>query len=263
MNATTLLLLALAQAQKAPADFAQRSEEMEFVRTETGFTLPRMTFEADATLAFLSYDDYRGTRNFDLDVRAFTVEAAMGITDWAQGELKIPYLRIDPDPGSKESGISDLVLEGKASLRQGSSPIGLVPIDLAAGFRIALPTGDEDEGLGREHAAFGLFAAASYPFFAWLAGHGEIWTEWQSEEKPLHGVNIAAELYPWIKELSLLAAINYSREGSESAAVAFVPGAEYRFKTPNPRMSVGLGLPIGITSRAEDFGVIADFQVRF
>lgn len=264
------LCLSLAQAQgaqpqapKAPVEFPHRSEELEFVRTETGFTLPRMTFEADATLSRLSYDDYRGTRNLDLDVMAFTVEGAFGITDWVQAEMKIPFLWIDPDPGSKESGIGDIVLEGKTTFRKGSSPIGFVPLDLAGGLRIALPTGDEDEGLGREHAAFGFFASASYPFIQWLAGHAEFWTEWQSGERPQHGINVAAEFTPWMKELSLLAALNYSREGTEKAAVAFVPGAEYRFATPKPQMSVGLGLPIGITSRAADFGFIADFQIRF
>lgn len=262
------MLLGLAQAkpaqpQKAPVEFPHRSEEMEFVRTETGFTLPRMAFEADATLTRLSYDDFRGNRNFDVDVMAFTVEGAFGITDWVQAELKVPFLWVDPDPGSKESGIGDLLLEGKASLRKGSSPIGFVPFDLAGGLRISLPTGDEDEGLGREHASLGMFGSASHPFNEWLAGHAEIWTEWQSDFRPLHGVNAAAEFHPWMKELSLLAALNYSREGGEKAAVAFVPGAEYRFATPQPRMSVGLGLPIGITSRAEDFGFIANFQVRF
>ncbi len=257
-----LLQAKAAPAQKGPIEFPHRSEEMEFVRTETGFTVPRMMFELDATLAFLDFDDFRD-RDFDLEVRSFTVEGAFGITDWVQGEIEVPFLWIDPDPGKKESGISDIVLEGKTTFRQGVSPIGFVPIDLSGGIRIALPTGDEDEGLGREHAAFGLFAAASHPFIQWLAGHAEIWTEWQSDFRPLHGVNLAAEFTPWMKELSLVGAINYSREGGDSPAVSFVPGAEYRFGTPRPQMSAGVGLPIGITNRAPDFGFIANFQVRF
>jgi hypothetical protein len=235
---------------------------MEYVRTETGFVVPAMKFEADATLSQLAFDDFRD-RNFDVDIRSLTFEAAFGIADWAQAELKVPYLWVDPDPGSKESGIGDLVIEGKATLREGVSPIGVVPIDLAAGFRLTLPTGDEDEGLGRENESFGLFAAASYPFLQWLAGHGEIWTEWQQDFKPIHGMNVAAEFTPWMRELSLTGALNFVREGGDSVAASLVPGAEYRFATPHPQMSVGLGIPIGLTSRAADIGFIANFQIRF
>ena len=264
------LVLALAQAQgqaqggqKAPIEFPQRSEEMEYVRTETGFVVPAMKFEADATLSHLAFDNFRD-RDFDVEIRTLMLEAAFGIADWAQAEVKLPYLWIDPDPGSKESGIGDIVLEGKASLREGgASPIGVVPIDLAAGFRITLPTGDEDEGLGRENETFGLFAAASYPFLAWLSAHGEVWTEWQDDFRPIHGLNAAAEFTPWMRELSLVGALNFVREGGEPVAASLVPGAEYRFGKEGPQMSVGLGIPIGLTSRAADIGVLANFQIRF
>src|SRR5262245_51141012 len=119
MHPVLPLVLALVQAQGAqrgPVEFPHRSEEMEYVRTETGFTLPRMAFEADVTLSHQAFDDFRN-RNFDLEVRTFTAEAAFGITDWVQGEVKVPFLWIDPDPGRKESGISDIVLEGKMSFR--------------------------------------------------------------------------------------------------------------------------------------------------
>jgi hypothetical protein len=257
-----LLACAQAQAQKGPAEPPHRSEEMEYVRTETGFTVPRMAFEGDATLSHLVFDDFRGN-NFDLDILTFQLEGAFGITDWIQAEMKVPFLWIEPDPGDDESGIGDIVLEGKTSFRQGLSPVGFVPIDLAGGLRVALPTGDEDEGLGREDPAFGIFAAASYPFIVWLTGHAEFWTEWQSGERPIHGVNVAAEFTPWMRELSLVGALNYSREGTEKAAVSLVPGVEYRLPTPRPQMSIGGGIPIGLTSRAADIGFIADFQIRF
>ncbi len=268
MTSALALFLALAQgarpakpAQPA-AEFPHRSEEMEFVGTETGFTLPAMTVEGDVTLSWVTFDNYR-KRSFDLEVMSLTLEAAYGITDWVQAELEIPFLWVDPDPGRSENGLSDIVLEGKASLRKGSSPIGFVPVDLSAGARIILPTGDEDEGLGREKAALGLFGAASYPFLPWLAGHAEVWTEWQRGFRPLHGLDVAAEFTPWMKELSLLGAFNVQQEGGDSPAISLVPGAEYRFSTPRPRMSVGLGLPIGLTSRAPDYGFQANFQIRF
>ena len=248
--------------QKPSPEFPHQSEELEYIRTETGFTLPRMTFEADATLTILSYEDYGGTEGLDLDFIGFSVEAAFGIVDGLQVEVELPFLWIDPSPGSQEQGIGDAVIEAKSSFRKGVSQIGFAPFDVAGGFRVTLPSGDEDEGLGREHASFGLFASASYPLLAWLAAHGEFWTEWQEDARPLHGVNTAVEMYPWSKELSLLAAINYSREGTEKSAVSLVPGAEFRFGDKRP-MSIGAGVPLGITDRAADIGLIANFQLRF
>ncbi len=262
-----LLLASQAQPEKAGAPaaraFPHRSEELEVVRTETGFTVPKGAFELDAVLSILSFEDFRGNKGLDLDVTAFTAEAAFGLVDGLQLEVELPFLRVDPDPGSSESGLGDVLVEGKASFLKGASPLGFVPVDLAGGIRVAIPTGDEDEGLGREKVAFGLFAAVSYPFTAWIAGHGEFWTEWQDGERPIHGLSVAFEFTPWMKEFSLLAALNYSRVGTEKSAVSFVPGAEFRFGKDKPGMSVGLGIPIGLTDRAEEIGVIADFQIRF
>lgn len=249
-------------AKTAPLQATQKPEEFETHRTKTGITLPRGTFEGDVVLSFLSWDDYRDD-DYDLDVRVLRFEATYGITEWVTAEVELPFVWVDPSPGSSESGVGDLVLEGKMSFNtERHSPAGFIAMDLAGGMRIQLPTGDEDDGTGEEDPALTLFGAASRRFLPWLVGHAELYLTLQSEERPEHGVNVAADFHPWMPELSLVGAINLRFEGTERTEFTFIPGAEWRFAQPLKGMSVGIGLPLGLTSDSPDWGFILDFSLR-
>jgi len=252
MVLAALVLAMSPQAAPPPAD-SRRPEELEVVRTKTAYTLKADELQVDGVLSFIAFDDKGNRPEFDLT--SFTAEATYGITDWLTGEIEIPLLHLDPDPGDTESGIGDIALELKAAFSR-----NLVPIDLAAGIRTTLTTGDEDRGLGGDNSIFMPFAAVSYPFLPWMTGHGEVYAIVEEDRRPFHGLNLAADAVPWGPDLSLLLAFNVRRQGSDAAAWSIVPGAEYRW--PEKSMAFALGLPIGLNSRAEDFGVIADFQIR-
>ncbi len=275
-TALAILLMCAPQQQQPPrpaqgqpaAPAAQagmpthQPEEFEILRTKTGITLAEKTFEGDFTVAFLSWDDFHDD-DFDLDVRAMTFEGTYGITDWITVEMEIPFLWVDPDPGSKESGIGDIMLEGKMSFNKArKSPAGFVPYDIAGGMRIWLPTGDEDEGTGREKAALGLFGAASHRLEPWVAVHGELYFTFASGSRPEHGINLAADFTPWMPELSLLGGLNYRREGMERTELSLILGGEYRWLQPLKGMSAGAGLLLGLTDDSPDWGLFLDFQLR-
>jgi hypothetical protein len=246
----------------APAAPTHEPEEFEVLRTKTGITLPERTFEGDAVVTIVGWDDFEDN-DVDFDYRIFKLEAAYGITDWVTAEIELPYVSVDVDPGDRESGIGDVVLEGKMSFNANrKSPAGFVPLDVAGGMRISLPTGDEDDGTGEENAVFTLFAAGSHRFERWFAGHAEVFLSLQDDERPEHGVNVAGDFTPWMPELSLLAGLNYLRIGAEFTEVSLLAGAEYRFPQPLRGMVVGGALLLGVTNDAPDWGLLLNFQLR-
>ncbi len=257
---TMLLILALQQGAARGVD-REGPEEFEILRTKTGITLPRQALDADLLFFLFSFDDVDDS-GVDLEILGVQAEAAFGITEWLTAEVEIPCKKVDPDPGDSESGIGDIRLEGKFSFnRARHSPAPLVDVDLAAGARVTLPTGDEDEGLGEEHAVFGLFAAASHRFAPEFALHGEVFLDLQSEARPFHGVNAAVDFTPWGPDLSLLAALNVRREGTHDTEAELIPGVELRFA--QPRLALGAGLPLGLTDDSPDWGLLVDAQLRF
>ena len=263
--ATLVLALGALTPQEAkPVAPRHRPEEFEYMLQKTGYVLPLHVLEGDVTLSHFEFDEFRrvGGRP-DVEFDALTAELAFGATDWLTVEGEVPLLRVDVDPGDSESGIGDIALEAKASLKQGPmNPIGFVPdIDLAGGFRVTLPTGDEDEGLGEEHATLAPFVSASYWIESWVAVHARLLLEWQSERRPVHRFNATAEFIPWMPELSLMGGILVEREGSDPSAVSLIPGVEYRF--PQIPLTPGASIPIGVTSRAPDIGFLLNVQYRF
>jgi hypothetical protein len=237
-------------------------EEIEVLRTKTGITLAEKTFEGEVLLTLLSWDDFQDN-NVDLDYRIWKFEAAYGITDWITAEAELPFVWVDPDPGSKESGIGDIQLEGKMSFNKNrKSPAGFLPYDLAGGLRFTLPTGDDDEGTGHEHATFTMFGAGSHRFERWVALHAEAYLTWESGERPVHGIHVAGDFTPWMPELSLLGGLNYIRTGGEFLELSLLAGAEYRWPQPLKGMSAGGALLLGLSSDAPDWGLLLNFQIQ-
>jgi hypothetical protein len=241
-----------------------RSVSIDETRTQTGYTLDAMRLEADFIYYHSRFSDLPHPHIHDIGVDGdtFTAQLAFGVTDWLTARFILPIQHVDFDPGDSETGIGDIGLEGRVSLKKGRSPIGFVPgVDVSAGFLITLPTGDEDKGLGQEHATFRPYGSVSHWFTGWFGLHGYVFLEWQQGDKPHHGANAVAEFIPWSRELSLLAALEMHQWGTESPAVTIIPGAEYRLLAHH--VSFGIGLPFGLSSKAEDWGLILNVQVGF
>lgn len=227
-----------------------RPEELEVVRLKTAYTLPADVAEVDVVFfsGALELDD-----DEELEITRISGEIAFGITDWLTGEVEVPFLAVDPDPGDRESGLGDIVLELKGAI----SP-DLVPFPLAVGVRATLTTGDEDEGLGGDNSAFIPFAAAAWAFGG-VTLHAEIFARAEEDRRTVYGADVAADVTPWGPDLSLLAGLNLHREVGESVQASVVPAAEYRWM--ERRFRFGAGIPIGLTDEGEDWGVILNFQV--
>jgi hypothetical protein len=232
-----------------PRRGVNRPEELEVVRRKTAYTLPADVAEVDVVFfsGALELDD-----DEELDIARLSGEIAFGITDWLTGEVEVPFLAVDPDPGDRESGLGDVVLELKGAV----SP-DLVPFPLALGLRATLTTGDEDRGLGGNNSAFIPFAAAAWTFDG-MTLHAEIFARAEEDRRTVYGANVAVDVVPWGPEVSLLAGLNLQREVGESVQASLVPAAEYRWGERGFRF--GAGIPIGLTDEGEDWGILLNFQ---
>jgi hypothetical protein len=264
-----LLASAVALAEEKPApekppapliEPPHRSETIDEVRCRTGYTVPAMRFQLDGVYYHAELKDAL-SGDVDLSGDTLTLSAAFGITDWLQAKAIVPIVRHDYDPGGVETGIGDITLDARMSFKKGASPLGFVPeVDFCFGLAVGLPSGDEDKGLGVGDPTFQPYASASYWFLPWLGLHGSAYLQLQTGEKTFHGGNAIAEFVPFSKDLSLLAGFEFRRQGTDDAGVAFMPGAEYRI---TQRISAGLGIPIGLSDRAEDWGLILNAQIGF
>jgi hypothetical protein len=268
MKRVALALLALAspwlrpavEASPIPVDPPHRSEMIDCVRTRTGFTLPAMHIEADATYTHTKIEDLRH-EDIDLTGDTFYVSGALGIADWLTAKAILPIHRRDFTPGGVEYGIGDIELEAKLSFRKDLSPVGFVPVvDVCGGILFGLPTGDEDKGLGMENLYVKPYASASYWFLPWVGMHGWVYFELMEGDRPFHGGSAVAELLPFSRDLSLYGGMEFRQQGFDSPEVVLLPGIEYRVV---PMVSVGLGTPVGISHRAEDWSVILNLQLSF
>ncbi|HYE97875.1 MAG TPA: transporter [Planctomycetota bacterium] len=264
MLVVTCLVLALQQGKPMGPDRCHRTEEYEYLFQETGYTLPEGRFEADLLVGRLEVEEFdEGPGDPDVTFDQFVAELAFGVFDWLMIEGELPLLRVEFDPGDSESGIGDIALEAKASLRSGPrNPIGFIPdVDVAGGVRLTLPTGDEDEGLGADDPTLEPFVAATYWIERWIGIHGRVGVQVQEDRRPFHNFNATAEFVPWGPELSLMAALSADREGSESDAVLIIPGAEYRFA--GSPFALGASIPIGVNNDAPDWGFFLNGQLGF
>lgn len=256
-----LLLSSLqAQAQRQAKQEHPIHEEYEVLSTKTGYTLPAMVLDGDVILAHWGdFGDFRNS-GVDVDITQLQFEGAFGITPWVTAELEIPFVWVDPDPGSSESGLGDIAIDGKASVMKDLSPIGFVDFPLAFGTRISLPTGDDKDGTGEENATLRPYVAGGYRITPWVDVQGEVSLEWQSERRPVHRFNVAADFTPWAPDLSLLAGLNFYQFGGDTPEAMFVPGVEYRMA--DPKIWFGAGLPFGLTSDAPNWGIVLNVQIR-
>jgi hypothetical protein len=255
------LPVALDQEGKAqddpPTAGAYRPEEFKILRTKTGWTLPAGQFQLDAVASALAIDqELQGGGLPERSPLSLLFEATYGITHWLTGEFTLPVLSVDQGNGEVKSGLGDVAVELK-----GHFPRSWVPFDLAAGLRVAFPTGDEESGLGRGTTDWKGFAAASQPLLDWLSIHGEAFIEAARGHRVGRGLNIAADTTPWDPDVSLLLGLETSRDAGRSPSVQLTPGVEFRIR---PRLVVvGIGVPIGLSNQSADWGLIVNLRVGF
>lgn len=245
--AAAILVLLSAQDDRLPGD---RPEEIEVLRTKTAYPVQAQELEVDFVLSTLQFEDDR----FERTETSLNLELTMGFNDWLTAEVEFPYLMLDESPGDSNSSFGDVQLELKAALRP-----DLLPVDGALGARVSIPTGDEEAGAA-DGTVLNLFAAFGHRL-DWLGLHAHPYVELEANKRVRYGLNVAAQARPWETPLFVYVGLNTRMKAGGDAEASLVPGAIYRW--PGKKTELGVGVPLGITDDAEDWGLITDFQIAF
>ena len=184
-----------------------------------------------------------------------------GITDRIEAEIETSYLSISGD-GSRNRGPGDVELGVHYALRPDVDKVAVT-----LGADVGLPTGDEVRGLGSGKAGVEFFAIAGLK-----RGRAELHVTGMLEvgEEVEPGLNAAA-VYPhgdlrFTLEANVLpGALKTGEEpdeekGNEDLWVVVTPGLFHR---PSPEVEYGIGVPIGLTRAAPEWGIIGRMTIEF
>ena len=175
--ALLLILPAQALAQPTPSMDVQRFDPVagyhSFVLVETGRQLPALRPGFDLWLSYahhpLQYSSADLERREGIIDGLFTghLRAGFGITDWAEVDVKIPFLQLSRigtaftgyAPGSTQYSLGDIAIEGRFRLLAEEKAVGIALIPF-----VKLPTGKR-----------GLYQTSGVPTFGAKAAVSKHW----------------------------------------------------------------------------------------
>ena len=191
-----------------------------------------------------------------------------GITDRIEAEVEASYVSL-PGAGSRNRGPGDVELGLHYALRPDVENVAVT-----LGVDIGLPTGNEAKGLGSGQTNLEFLGIAGVRLgLAELHVAGRV--EFDDEAEP--ALN-AATVYPrgdfrFTLEANILRGAEKTGfveqdlmeepgEGTdhENLVVVVTPGL---FHHPSPEIEYGIGVPIGLTRAAPDWGIIARLTIEF
>ncbi|MEO6436371.1 MAG: transporter [Tepidisphaeraceae bacterium] len=180
-----------------------------------------------------------------------------------QFSYTIPYSFLNSD-GESDNGIEDVLLNYRL---QALSETDTQPA-VAPRLSMILPTGDEAKGFGSDTVGLQFNLPVSKVVHDRWTVHGNAGFTWlpDVQEHDLTSYNIGGSaIYAIHSDLNLMlecvgswgAEIDDAGDVERDFAAVLSPGVRYAFNLPNDtQVVVGLGVPIGLTSAAADYGVL-------
>ena len=237
----------------------QRAMLEEFLTAEPSYVQSRGEFEVSA-----AYDYREPAGSWRLPV---LVE--YGITGRIEAEVEASYLSV-PGDGSRDHGPGDVELGLHYALRPDVERVAVT-----LGANVGLPTGDEARGLGGGRTEVELFGTAGMRL-----GRAELHVTAMLavEDETEPGLNAAA-VYPH-RDLRFALEAHVLRGSARSGEQIAVPDVATEtggdtgdkelwlvltpglFHCPGAGVQYGIGVPIGLTGSAPDWGIIGRLTVE-
>jgi hypothetical protein len=226
----------------------RRAEELEQLRTHTGYVIEKGELEMDVVPSYFEYEDAR--------LRGIEVELEYGVSDRFMVEIEAPYRWMSFAEGNDVDGLGNLELGAKWLLMDR----GVVTAAINVG--VELPAGNDRPGIAADLWGVELSAPMSFRFPERdLSLHVEPGVEWQEQEGFEEQIlNIAIEHRRGDSNLTLQLGSNVIREEGDVEAY-LVPAFEVA--AADVPLQFGMGLAVGITSDSADWGVLMDLEVEF
>ncbi|MBX2852917.1 MAG: transporter [Phycisphaeraceae bacterium] len=238
------LLITVCTAVPAFADDADEHDGPaplleELILGESAYTQEQGEFQTTIGFTFDREDDEKQS--------TLSLEMEYGITDWLQVGFEVPYQWID----TEADGFSDIEFSAAARLFNQDG------LTLTAVGELALPTGDEDDELGEGDTAYEAMLLG-----AWNQGRAEVYggvgfefTESDNSEVSyfLAGAIEACDPFALVLELA-----GEHADGEDEVRLS--PGIRMLLSEDSQLI---LGVPLGISDDAADWGISVKFSIEF
>ncbi len=227
-----------------------RPAQLEQLRVRTPYALEAGKWEVEIVSKFFDFgaDEVSGVQ----------AEIEIGLLDNLMFEVEVPAEWVHSD-GETTGGISDVDFELKLQLSR-EADLGVAT---AVGVEMSLPTGDDDRDLGSGVVGWEVYAAAARDFGK-LSLFGEFQAELEEGSAAEYKFNGAIDWAPWEPETRLELGLNLGFGPGEGMALTVIPGFQFEVaKFSCGELEIGLGLPVGLTDEAEDWGVILNLEFEF
>ena len=240
---TTCALCVCAAGWSTPL-YAEEDEPLgglveELILGESAYTQEQGEFQT--TLGF----EY--SRGADEKTSTLTFELEYGITDWFQIGFEAPYRWID----TEADGFQDIEFSAAARL---FSEDGFT---LTAAGELELPTGDEDDELGEGNVTYEALLLG-----AWRQGDVELYSGigFEFSENDQTAVSYSAAGVVEVTEpLALIVELAGEHADGEDE-VRLAPGLRWALTDD---LELVLGLPIGLSEDAADWGAVLKLSLEF
>ncbi len=252
MPRTRLCFLLLIFSASLPT--AAEEPEQPDLPTSLGVTEVVTMTDADEAYVSASLQQFKWP-----DQRQWTVlaDAAYGITDRWRLYAELPYAFVEPQEGSSVHGIGDV----ESSVRYAAIDYRHKPFGLDVGLGLIWPSGDHSQGLGDGRTRIEPSLIASQ----WLGPvNAELHVAWA------HAIDGSADQSRDDLEYNLAVIVPYRQvwlvlEGngeSSGGETSYHLTPEIVWKA-SEHVQWRLAAPIGVTSAAADYGVIAGCTIEF
>lgn len=254
-----LLVVVGLACQPAWAEQEPQSE-IDPIRVVSAYTPDRGEFELYQVAEFLNDGASKSTKTF--------TRLEYGLTDDLDVEFVVPFTFKRPKDGPETEGLGDLELEAKQRLLKEPA----APFSLAAGFAVGFPTGDAGRDLGegaftyepalavgKQVGAFSLHQDAALELLRDRGGSGV--TVEGSTTSAIGWTPV--ERVGRLEHPTFFLALDWKFEEQQRTQVALIPAVGGAVGGLPIKVKWGLGVPIGLSEAADDWGVLSACELEF
>ena len=250
----------LGAAAGAPVEAAHHpSSDLDQVRVTSAYTPEAGEFEIYQVTEFLNDGPSKSAKTF--------TRFEYGVTDDLVVEAVVPFKFRRPKSGGDTEGLGDVALEAKYRVIREPE----AAFSAAVGFEVGVHTGDAGRGLGNGNFKYEPILSVG-KVFTDFSIHQDAKLEFVRNTgggSTLEGSTTSAVAWTIMEEWgvlehpTLLFALDWKFEEQKKTKVAVIPAIRGEFEHLPVEVEWSLGLPIGLTGVADDWGVISAFEFEF